>query len=529
MTGRLGRSRVQGTAGRSLRPAFSAGGVLLLGVLTGLLGTLAVLSLKWAAVQDAPIMMYLAYLMDRLGFVPYRDFFDLNPPGTFFLNIAIGRCFGYSDFGLRCGDVLYLAAILAATWGWLRRLGWKPAWLGSILFGLVYLGHGPYLSMQREYLMLLPLALALLVAVRVSPTRPFARIAAASALFGLALTIRPQAAIGYPWLLGAVLWDQRKQRGILGRAHTLRLAAVSVAACAAPALLVFAYLAARGGLAHFLNIAIHYWPLHGALTGDHRTISGTARAGYLLMGTFSLGSYAIWLAPAGLGAFVSLFRSSLTSRARRVVVLHAGLVLTYGIYPALAGQFWEYHWLPLGYFLVTMSALCLVRQPPAHRRVERIFPAMVVSLVVLVRLLGPEQWSNHARYLSRLGKSEPVDEIARFLEENLEEGDTVQPLDWTVGAVHAMLLARARLATPFVYDYHFYHHVSRPYVQQLRARFLRALLAACPRFIVDVEPGVHRVTGEDTDTRFPELRVHIEAHYREVASSSRYVIYERMQ
>ncbi len=528
MTGGPDQDGLQDTAGPSLRPSvLAARDALLLGILTCLLGTLAVLSLKWRAVQDAPIMMYLGYLMDRFHYVPYRDFFDLNPPGTFFVNIAIGRCFGYTDFGLRCGDLLYLAAILAATWGWLRGFGWRTAWLGAVLFGLVYLGHGPYMGMQRDYLVLLPLALAVLGAVRISPARPFARVAVVSALSGLALTIRPQAAIGFPWLLTAVLWSQREQAVPRTRMHTLHLVAVSVAACATPLVLAFAYLAARGGLVPFLDIALHYWPLHGSLTGDHRVISGAARVTYLLAGSFSLGPYAIWLAPAALGAYVSLFRSTLTSHAKRAVVLHAGLVVAYGIYPALAGQFWDYHWLPFGYFLLTMSALCLVRQPATHRGVERIFPVIVVSLVILVRVLGPEQWSNHTRYLSRLGKADPVDEIARFLEANLQDGDTVQPLDWTVAAAHAMLLAGARTATPFVYDYHFYHHVSRPYVEELRTRFVRGLLAACPRFVVHVEPGVPRVTGEDTDTRFPELRIHIRAHYREVAGGSRYRIYER--
>jgi hypothetical protein len=528
MTEGVRPKRVQaGAPSNPGRYHLAAAGPVLLGGLTGLLAILAVLSLKWRAVQDAPIMMYLAYLMDQLHYVPYRDFFDLNPPGTFFINIAVGRCFGYTDLGLRCGDVTFLLLLLAVTYAWLRTLGWKVAWCGTVLFGLVYLGHGPYMSMQREYLLLLPLALTVLAAARISATRPFARVGLSSALFGLALAIRPQAAVLFPWFLGVVLWDQRKRGAARGRAHILWLVAASAAACAAPVLLVCAYLAARGGLVPFLDIAFHYWRLHGSLTGDHVAISGAARVNYLLTRSLSLGSYGVWLAPAAMGAYVALFRSTLTPRDKHTVVLHAGLVMACAIYPALSGQFWEYHWLPFGYFLVTMSALCLVSQPETRGRAERSVPVLLLSLVIFVGLLGPGQWTNTARYLHSVGKSEPVDEIAGFLEANLRPRDTVQPLDWTQAAVHAMLLARARIATPFVYDYHFYHHVSHPYVQKLRARFLHALRTVCPRFIVEVQPGVPRVTGEDTDMRFPELHVHIKAHYREVASGPWYRIYER--
>ena len=50
----------------------------------------------------------------------------------------------------------------------------------------------------------------------------------------------------------------------------------------------------------------------------------------------------------------------------------------------------------------------------------------------------------------------PDDEIAAFLlAADLQPGDTVLPVDWTEGAVHAMLIAKALPASPFIYDYYF--------------------------------------------------------------------------
>ena len=50
----------------------------------------------------------------------------------------------------------------------------------------------------------------------------------------------------------------------------------------------------------------------------------------------------------------------------------------------------------------------------------------------------------------------PPAEIAKYLKDHLEPGDTVQPMDWTGAKIlKGMLIARAKVATSFVYDFHF--------------------------------------------------------------------------
>ena len=76
----------------------------------------------------------------------------------------------------------------------------------------------------------------------------------------------------------------------------------------------------------------------------------------------------------------------------------------------------------------------------------------------------------------------------------------------------AMLISEAVVATPYVYDYHFYHHVSEPYIRELRRRFMRRLVKEPPRFVIDVT-AKPTVGGEDTTTEFPELSELIERRY----------------
>jgi hypothetical protein len=103
----------------------------------------------------------------------------------------------------------------------------------------------------------------------------------------------------------------------------------------------------------------------------------------------------------------------------------------------------------------------------------------------------------------------------------------VQPLDWTGGAVHAMLVSEARLATPFVYDFHFYHNVSHEYIRNLRRRFVLSLRQSRARFIVQVvdddKPWVH---GEDTTREFKELQSIIDESYMVARAGQGFVIYE---
>jgi len=118
-------------------------------------------------------------------------------------------------------------------------------------------------------------------------------------------------------------------------------------------------------------------------------------------------------------------------------------------------------------------------------------------------------------------------EIANFLDRKLKDGDTVQPLDWTGGTLLAMLETHSRIATPYVFDFYFYHHVSTPYIQGLRADFMNNLQTANPRFIVEVT-AIDKpwITGLDTSREFPELRAYLNENYSIAIQKDDYTIYE---
>ena len=502
-------------------------------ILSVVLFIIILFSLKWRYMHDSPIMFYLASLVGSYGWVPYRDFFDMNMPGTYFAYYLIRRLFGFDDVGVRVADLCLLAIIFFSTWIWIKDFGKKAAWAGCVLWGLAYLRFGPAMSLQREYLVLVLIILGIVVSIRIKALGNWPKYFIVGFLFGLAFTIKPHSAIGLPLILIYEFLNREKGEGkkkFRFRNATVSVLVSTILGFGLPVLMAVLYLWINGALASFFDIIKNYLPLYLSMTKSHETISGMKRYLYLLSEYRQLGGYAVWLTAAAMGSFVSLYHSRLNSSAKREVVLLIGLATCYSLYPPIAGQFWAYHWLLFLYFIIQLSVLCLGDQIVPSRGGQNIF---ITSVFVVTFIFGGLNISpivlDHLKGGKSLApKGGRVDEIVGFLRKNVRPEDTVQPLDWTGGAVHAMLISDARLGTEFVYDFHFYHHISNPYIQKLRTKFIAQLEQAKPRFIIQItDENKPWVSGEDTTREFMELQSFLERDYEIVLEGDGYIIYER--
>ena len=237
-------------------------------------------SLKWRYMHDSPIMFYLSSLVSSYGWVPYRDFFDMNMPGTYFAYTLLGSLFGFSDIGVRVADLCLLAILFFSTWIWIKEFGKKAAWAGCILWGLVYLRFGPAMSLQREYLVLVLIVLAIVVSMRVRSIGYWTKHLMVGLLFGLAFTIKPQSAIGLPLLLiyESLNWDRvGGERRFKLRNATVGVFVPTLLGFGLPVLVAILYLWINGALTSLYDIIKNYLPLYLYLTKTHETISGMKR------------------------------------------------------------------------------------------------------------------------------------------------------------------------------------------------------------------------------------------------------------
>ena len=193
--------------------------------------------------------------------------------------------------------------------------------------------------------------------------------------------------------------------------------------------------------------------------------------------------------------------------------------------------------MPLAYICSISTGLCFFTWHQRHKShiVHKIMGTlcMLIPVVAITVQLPLFQFADlltadlHSGSEAHAPFGGRVDEIADWLKTRSHPGDTVQPLDWTGGSIHGMLLAKAKLATQFMYDYHFYHHVSSPVIQGLRQSFISQLRKASPRFIIEVMMDKPWVWGIDTTREFPELRKFLDNCYTVAKTTDGYLIYER--
>ena len=482
-------------------------------LLAALLIAQAAFSLQWPIAHDEAPLFYESFLMQN-GQVPYKDFFDFQMPGSFFAYYILGILSNFGPLRIRLLDLILLTAISTITYFAMRRFGKFAALAAPILFALKYLQGGPNLSLQREYLILIFISLSIWIGVSDSLT--FRKRLMLGLLYGLATTLKPHAALGLlPFLLFDIA-DLRERREFSLPSLAKQIILPVAIGFAIPVLLVILYLTLTQSLSPLIDIILNYVPLYAQINGEMAITPSAERTAYLLNQLWRLGGSGLWLIPAGVGIYIN--------RNRQTYLL-VSLALVYALYPALTGQFFPYHYIPFIYTIILVASLAL----SSNYQLPITNLSYLILLLTILLTVRPSQ-----TFLRQLqGKdiaiaADRATQISAYLEKNLEPGDQVQSLDWTGGSLLAMLENRAPIATSYVFDFYFYHHVSNPYIQSLRTDFMTQLQESKPRFIIEVT-AIDKpwVSGEDTSRDFPELRAFLTENYSVTMEREDYIIYER--
>lgn len=476
----------------------------------------AIFSLQWQIAHDEAPLLYEAFLMQN-GAIPYKDFFDFQMPGSYIIYYLLGTLSNFAPLRIRILDVLILASIIFITYHALKKINKTSALMAGILFGLKYLQGGPALSLQREYLILIFLSLAIFISLQDSLTNHHRFIL--GFLFGLASTIKPHAAIG---LLPIILFDLHPFVKLRDPLWLKKLSTYAIGFLI-PIIAIIIWLASTNALTPFLDIALNYWSLYSQINGELVILSSTQRLSYILNLVWRFGGHGLWLIPAAFAIYLN---------QNKKTYLLASLALCYAIYPAFTGQFFPYHYILFLYFIIILASLSLPnsRFPiPNHQLRITNYASLIFLLTILFTIKPSQTFLRQINNQPIVTSSDRAVEISNFLEKNLEEGDFVQPLDWTGGTLLAMLETRAPIATEYVFDFYFYHHISDPYIQNLRNDFMSQLQDSMPRFIIEVTSADKPwIGGDDTSrTKFPELQNFLDENYSITIQKDDYVIYER--
>ena len=490
---------------------------LLLAAMAMVVVAVSWLSLGWRMDFDTPLMLYIARLL-TWGRLPYTEIFDVNLPGTYLANLVVLKVFGSGDLGVRWADLTVLATVCALLVFGLRKLGRRPAAGGVLIFALLYLSYGTLFALQRDVLLLVPVALAVVLYMGRSRLRAFG----IGLCFGVVALIKPQACLMLPaFFLVDLLPGKKKATPSSFMRDSVLPASLGLLLPLVGTALALQHLGVLDG---FLAIVRGYWPLFADLSGEQRVLAGLeSRLMYRLgKSAEQIGKLPL-LIPAFYGAWIALRATPERSAARRAAVLLLGMAGTAAVSVFVVGRFWDYHWLPCWLALCLLSGLGLL--PHLAQGRSLLIVGLFASQLMLPFL--PQIYSE-LRFGQGPGpKNGRVDELADFLRTHLRPGDTVQPLDWTEGSLNAMLSTDAELATGFPYTYQFHHHVSTPYIQGLRRRFMHELRASRPRFVIETHSIWWILQGPDTSPDFPALRLWLEENYAVRHRGEGYSIHER--
>jgi hypothetical protein len=472
-------------------------GLVVAGGATAALG-LAVRSLRWPLVHDAPLMHYVAWLMTG-GAVPYRDVFDMNFPGVYLVHWLVVRLLGVGDLAWRLFDLAWLAATAALMACFARAWGRAAAVGAGTLFVLYHLAGGAWQAGQRDFLLCPLLAAGALGVARWLESRRRGSLAWGGLALGASVTIKPHAAalVGVLVVTVAVAawW-----RGVNAAAPALFAGSV----LAAP-LAVIVWLAAAGALPAWRAIVLDYLiPLYSRLGRDS---------------AWNVYRPQVWI-PIGAGALLSL-AGALAGRRFGAHHLVATLGVVYGV-AHFVGQRkgWEYHLYPLALFALLLCVAGLPSRRSARRGAWTAPVLISVALAVMLlagkaRAVSPAGWERD--------KAAAAGRLAAELAPMLAPGERVQVLDTTEGGIHALLRLGVRQPTRFIYDFHFFHDTDRPVIQALRAELIRELDAHPPALIVVFERGWPHGGYERIDA-FPELAARL-ARYDLVQAGPGYRIH----
>ncbi len=296
--------------------------------------------------RDQGVFAAAADVLSRGG-VPYRDVWDVKPPGIFYLYWMSFALFGRSMLAPRLLDLIWVLGTAAAIWYLGRRLLSAGAGAAGAFFFLVWYvaGHSFWNTTQPDGFAALPLVLSAAALFSAEEKHKAGMAALCGGLIGLAVLLKFTLALflAVP-LLAVLLSHGEPRRSRIGRA------AAYLAGCAGLLGLVTVAMWRAGALHDMIEVLFvwnaEYSRLRVPIPMAADPVRQTLR--FLVGGSHPL------LFPMGLLAVVGtvdLMARPASGRMRWLVPAWALLMM---VSVWVQGKYYTYHWLPV------LPPLCLL-------------------------------------------------------------------------------------------------------------------------------------------------------------------------
>ncbi len=473
--------------------------------------------------MDLAMMHYSAFLINEKHLLLYRDIFENNFPGPFFFHALIGKVFGYSAHPVRFLDACILFTIGGLSWIILQPISRASALLAPSLFACLYFSGHPVAAFQRDYIAIVPLALALALLLR-PLQNPLQNALIIGSLGGLACGFKPNFIVVIPALYWLLL--EQIPGPLLPKA--VRMAVPLGTGFIALFAIPFLWALRHADLAEMIALYKTYTPLYVSTRTDlyHYDSPSQQWHDLLRMQIKHLGQMALFSLPGLLWAWRQQRDNPAALHHLRYLA-----IITFAIawHEVIAGKYWFSHLLPPYFFVALCFSLLLT---PAHNsaRLPEKMLRLVFALIVIAISITAGRYSSKVMYDAHYDDENyniRSKKIARYLQMHLKPGDKVQALDGSGDGQGSLLLAGATTATRFVEDIPLYLQPDATATQHFRREFLDALQSSPPAFFVYIHNFFHPAGGNRLQ-EFHELNEFIGKNYDEVETEDgEYTIYQR--
>jgi len=473
------------------------------------------------------------------GGFPYRDLWDIKPPGTYLPYVLSFLLFGEHMASIRILDLANTFGAMIAVFLLGRRLfSERAGLLAGCLYGVTYLTRAGFDGLgQTESFLVLPVVLAVLLYRPSEDTHSQGRAILSGLLMGLAFSIKFSACFYVLALPAMELFLGEGPARVRSALRRLSLAGMGFWIVLA----IFAvYLAAGGALSDFFDIqrlhVVHYTAIHWAPEGE-------SYIHFLARATHEYIERNLYLVvPAGVALFFAL--GGLRRRETGIALL-LSLAALAGVWSQ--GKFFPYHWLAMIFPLSLLAAHTIdrvlgfyggtIREPRLWAGAALVAASLIALTPSLVsnpyneyrNFLGYLSGSvtkeeNEARYIPLLSYNH---ELVNYIKANSGEEESF--FIWGYWPV-AYWWADRPLVSRFIYDSGL-RATWAP--DSWRRELIDSLEANPPRYIVIAHGGRQpwlvgtSETAEEQLAAYPELNSFINQDYEEVWDIELFKLCER--
>lgn len=478
---------------------------VILGIIS--IGT-AISSLFWTIDGDNIGLLYAAFLTDKFHLLPYHDFFYFQLPFVHFYYVLLLKIFGYSYLGFRIANIMFLLAVLSASFLLFKKISIRVGVSGIITFSLIYFIGRTYLSLQRDYVLLLPIILSILYSYSYSNRKMNSKSLFLGFCVALSVSIKPHAVIVFPVLYAFhVLNNLEKDlpnysfKYLVKQLFFSKHLLFTALGFLIPVLLTVFYLWFTDSIKSFWEIQTNFTRLY---RDSKMLLEVNPSDGSMFHRIIRFHSYRPFLLPAAIGLYISIFRSNLSRQQRLLVYEMAFLSIFFFLYVLIAAKFFWYHWLPFAYFAIFLASTCFIEQKNSNHRFNPFFE--IIPLLIIFFTIGyqicrqpfgkiyiEELTGKSTEYYAPYPFYEDINTAAEYLKTNLKQGDKVLPLDNTATAMHSMYLAKAELASYYITESLFFmgeeEFPNSEYFRRIHIDYMEKFRAEKPRFVIDFTGG----------------------------------------